>query len=152
MKLVKVKKQFFDLCRQNNVDEELLENKDGRPCVLIVKLKYKNQIRPFIVPLRSNLSPTTPNWQYLGLPPNSATKPNHKHAIHYIKLFPIKKEFIDSYERDKEPYYTMLLKIIDKNEKKIIDACQNYLEKYEMGEKHCMTPDIDGIINKIIID
>ena len=60
MKLVKISNEFFNECRKNNVHRELLFNEDGRPSVLIVKLKYKDQYHKFVVPLRSNISPKTP--------------------------------------------------------------------------------------------
>ena len=37
--------------------------------------------------------------------------------------------------------------ILDKNEKDIITACQNYLYECEQGKKNPMTPDIDGILS-----
>ena len=36
--------------------------------------------------------------------------------------------------------------ILDKNEKGIITACQDYLNEYEAGKKNTMSPDIDGIL------
>ena len=42
MRLVKISNEFFDKCRENNVHKELMFNEDGRPSVLIVKLKYKD--------------------------------------------------------------------------------------------------------------
>ena len=98
------------------------------------------------MPLRSNISPTTPKWQYLSLPPNSKTKPNHSHGIHYIKLFPIKDEYVESYLIS-EPFDLMIKGIIDNKETEIVNACQDYLNKCEMGKKHFMTPDIDGILS-----
>ena len=40
----------------------------------------------------------------------------------------------------------MIKRIIDKNEDKIIKACQVYLNECEKGRAHPMTPDIDGIL------
>lgn len=60
MRLVKISNEFFNKCRENNVHKELMFNEDGRPSVLIVKLKYKEQYHKFVVPLRSNISPKTP--------------------------------------------------------------------------------------------
>lgn len=147
MKLVKVKEAFYSLCAANGVSEELLHNEKGRPCVLIIQLKYKEKLRDFVIPMRSNISPNTPKWQFISLPPNNNTKPYHFHGIHYIKLFPINKSlFIDKYNVDKDEYYTKILKIIENKEKQIIEACQNYLTQCESGNKHAMTPNIDGIL------
>ena len=146
MKLVKISDRFFTDCQSNGTADELLFNEDGRPSVLIVRLKYKGKNHKFVVPLRSNISPTTPKWQYLSLPPNSKTKPNHSHGIHYIKLFPIKDEYVESYLIS-EPFDLMIKGIIDNKETEIVNACQDYLNKCEMGKKHFMTPDIDGILS-----
>lgn len=146
MKLVKVKQDFFDLCEKNNVDDQLMKTKDGRPGVLIVKLKYKGKDRDFIVPLRSNIPPKAAQWEYKKLPPNKDTKPGYHHGIHYIKIFPIKKAYIDKYNIDKSPYLLTVKSIIDKSTKEIVDACQNYLLDYEQGNKHKFSVNIDGII------
>lgn len=148
MKLVKISNDFFKECRKNNVHNELLFNEDGRPSVLIVKLKYKEQYHKFVVPLRSNISPKTPKNQYFPLPPNSKTKPYHSHGIHYIKLFPIEDKYIQSYAIS-EPFDILVKKKIDDNEFEIVQSCQEYLEKCENGSKHFMTPNIDGILNML---
>lgn len=148
MKLVKVSNNFFDECKKNNVHQELLFNEDGRPSVLIVKLKYKGQYRKFVVPLRSNISPKAPSEQYFSLPPNSKTKVHHSHGIHYIKLFPIDDKYIQSYLIS-EKFDLLVKEIIDNNETIIIRACQEYLIKCENGNKHYMTPNIDGIIDML---
>jgi hypothetical protein len=71
MKLVKVNNEFYKKCMNKGTTEELMFNEQGRPCVLIVRLKYKNKKREFIVPLRSNISASAPEWQYFSLPPNN---------------------------------------------------------------------------------
>ena len=43
MNLVKVNSQFFADCVARGTDKELMFNKDGRPCILIMKLKYKGE-------------------------------------------------------------------------------------------------------------
>ena len=145
--LVKVKESFYNLCSQNSVDEELLFNECGRPCVLLVKLTYKGKDRDFVVPLRSNISARTPASQYLSLPPNPTTRPNHKHGLHYYKLFPIDRIYIDSYQVSGNTYYSGLLQFINRKESEIVRACQDYLKLCEQGKKHFITPDIDGIIS-----
>ena len=66
MKLVKISNKFFNDCKKNNIHKELMFNEDGRPSVLIVRLKYKGNFHKFVVPLRSNISPTTPKNQYMS--------------------------------------------------------------------------------------
>ena len=128
IRLVKVKQEFYSLCQEHNVDEELLFNEAGRPCVLLIRMNYKN------------------NVQYFALPPNSSTRPQCRHGIHYFKLFPIKREYIDSYIVNDE-YHTRLLEIINRNKRQIIAACQDYLKQCESGNKHFITPNIDGILS-----
>jgi len=149
MNLVKVKQSFYSLCEKNGINEELMLNEKGRPCVLIIQLKYKGKIRDFVVPLRSNISPKTPKSQFKALPPNPKTKPTYFHGAHYIKIFPINKTFIDKYHVEDDPYYNTILKILDKEEAAIVSKCQQYLLEIESGKKHQMTPNIDGILNVI---
>lgn len=148
MKLVKVNQAFYDLCEKNNVDAELMKNEAGRPCVLLVQLLYKGIMRDFVVPLRSNISSTAPKEQFLSLPPNPNTKPKHKHGVHYIKLFPIDKIFVDKYHTS-GTYYDKVLSILERKESIIIENIKSYLSECENGNKHPMTPNIDGIINMI---
>ena len=102
----------------------------------------------FVVRLRSNISPKTPKNQYFSLPPNPKTKPRHSHGIHYIKLFPIDDRYVQSYLIS-ESFDILVKKIIDDNESGIIQSCQEYLKQCESGNKHFMTPDIDGIIDML---
>lgn len=146
MQLVKVKEQFYQECKKHGTDKELLFNKGGRPCVLIVKLKYKGQNHKFVVPLRSNIASNAPKEQYFPLPPNSATKSRNRHGVHYIKLFPIDSKYVQKYRIDNNVHMQQVQVILDKNEKNIIAACQQYLCEYEQGRKNAMSPDIDGIL------
>ena len=100
--------------------------KNGRPCVLILKLKYKGKRHKFVVPIRSNISSNTPKKQYFSLPTNSATKTGNRHGLHYIKLFPIDNKYIQKYRIDNNNYMLQIKSIIDKNEKEIVTSCQNY--------------------------
>ena len=145
MRLVKINDTFFEECKAHNTEKELLFNENGRPSVLIVQLKYKGENRKFVVPLRSNISPSTPKEQYFSLPPNKNTKPHHSHGIHYIKLFPIRDEYVETYLISSQ-YDLNVKKIIDSHEDEIVKACQDYLVQCEQGKKHFMTPDIDGIV------
>lgn len=147
MQLVKVGEQFYQECEKHGTDKELLFNKCGRPCVLILKLKYKGQNHKFVVPLRSNIAANTPKNQYFALPPNPATKPENRHGVHYIKLFPIDSRYIQKYRIENNVYMQQVKSILDKNEKDIIIACQNYLHECEQGNMNSMTPDIDGILS-----
>lgn len=147
MQLVKVGDQFYQECKKRGTDQEMLFNKSGRPCVLIMKLKYKGKNHQFVVPLRSNISSNVPKNQYFSLPPNSTTKTGNRHGVHYIKLFPIDSKYIQRYRIENNAYMQGIKSMLDKNEKNIIAACQNYLYEYEHGRKDSNTPDIDGILS-----
>lgn len=146
MNLIKVQKQFFEECKLNHTEKELMLSDHGRPCVLLIKLKYKERYHDFAVPIRSNISKNAPRYQYFSLPPNSSTKNGCVHGIHYIKLFPIHRSYILPYLIEDNVPLLRIKRIIDKHEKEIVNACQQYLYRYENGKKHSMTPDIDGIL------
>lgn len=147
MKIVKVTNQFYEDCKRHGTDKELLFNKNGRPCVLIVQLMYKGKRQKFVVPIRSNITADTPKNQYFPLPPNAATRQGNRHGVHYIKLFPIDSKYIQKYRIDNNLFWLQVKSILDENEKEIIESCQNYLKDYESGMGHTMSPDIDGILS-----
>lgn len=145
MKLVTIPK---DKLAEYTADKEMLQ-KAQRPCVLIIKLNYKGKKYDFAVPLRSNISPATPKWQYFPLPPRSTTKPKYRHGIHYIKMFPIDRKDVLRYRYEGNASATRIKKIIDKNEKEIIRSCQKYLNRYEAGIRPDYSTDIDLLIGII---
>lgn len=147
MQLVKVSESFYQECKEHGTDKELLFNKGGRPCVLIVKLRYRGHNHKFVIPLRSNIAANIPKNQYFALPPNSGTKSGNRHGVHYIKLFPIDSKYIQKYRIENNAYMQQIKSILDKNEKMIITACQNYLHECEQGKRNPMSPDIDGILS-----
>lgn len=85
MKIVSISQDFFDLV---DGDRELML-KHNRPCIVVVRLRFRGKRRDFAVPLRSNIAPNVPKDQYFALPPRPTTRPNCRHGIHYIKMFPI---------------------------------------------------------------
>ena len=78
MQLVSVDKDFFAKCKKYGTDRELLYDKQGRPCVLIVDLVYKGQKHTFVVPLRSNIAKNVPKSQYFPLPPQMHLRSREK--------------------------------------------------------------------------
>ena len=148
MKQVKILEQFYKECQNHKTADELLFNEGGRPCVLIAKLRYKGSFHKFVIPMRSNISQTAPKSQFFALPPNKNTRPHCFHGIHYIKLFPIVDKYVAPYLISSQ-FDCQVKSIIDANEKEIIEECQKYLDKYEHGNRHYMTPDIDGILSWI---
>lgn len=146
MKFASIKNSFFELCKKYNADNELLFNTNRRPYLLIIRMHYKDQLRDFALPFRSDISSKTPRNQYFSLPPRPTTKPGRKHGLHYIKLFPISREYLEKFKIKDDAYYENLVKIINKNQKEIVDQCQNYLKEYEIKGKQEFSPDIDKII------
>lgn len=144
MKLVSIKQDLLDLFD----DTEMLIKRD-RPCVLIIRLKYKGLNQDFAVPLRSNIAASTPREQYFALPPRPSTRPHNHHGIHYIKMFPVKKQYLLRYRTEGNPAAMLVSAIINKNEKKIVSGCQAYLEKYERLGRQPYATDIDAMLDKL---
>ena len=143
MKVVKIKKDLINILKK---DPELMVKED-RPCVLVVRLCYKEKNRDFAVPLRSNIPPATPKEEYFNLPPRSSTKEKHHHRIHYSKIFPVSKEYYDRYRTEGDPASTLICAIIDKHEKEIVEACQAYLNRYEDHNRPQYATDLDLLIS-----
>ena len=127
-------------------DPELLA-KPGRPCVLIIRLKYKGHSYDFAVPFRSNISAGTPKSQYFPLPPRPSTKPHNHHGLHYIKMFPVTRKYLVKYRTGGNPSATLYKNIIDKNTKKIVTDCQAYLNDYANGKRLPFSTDIDRLLS-----
>ena len=56
MKIVSISQDFFDLIEG---DRELML-KHNRPCIVVVRLRFRGKRRDFAVPLRSNIAPNVP--------------------------------------------------------------------------------------------
>ena len=145
LKIVSISQDFFDLCGE---DRELM-TKRNRPCIVVVRLRYRGKKRDFAVPLRSNIAPNVPKDQYFPLPPRPTTKSGHRHGIHYIKMFPIQKRFQRRFRTEGSKYYETLRGILDANAKKIVEECQAYLDRYERDGRPRFGVDIDRIIELI---
>lgn len=145
MRFITVNQSFFDLHKD---DPELLNKGDKRPHVLVVRLLYKGKNMNFAVPLRSNIPPSTPKWQYFALPPRSATKPGHRHGLHYTKMFPILKKHQGKFWVGENQSYLLYQSIMEKNEKRIIQECQEYLDRYAAGDKAAFSVDIDAVLER----
>lgn len=142
MKLISVN---HDIIQRFKQDRQML-HKYGRPCVLVMRLKYKGKRQSFAVPLRSNIPAAAPKSQYFPLPPRPTTKPKNRHGLHYIKMFPIDKSSYTRYRTEGNTFSSMVLNILSKNEKRIISDCQKYLSDYENGIKPKFCTDIDFLL------
>ena len=152
MKIVKVSEEFFADCKRHDTASELMVSASGRPCVLLLNLMYRGRNHKFVVPFRSNISQSTPDDQYFHLPPNKSTRARCSHGIHYIKLFPVTDKYIQKYRINGDTYLELIQNIVDEKESIIVNACQSYLEQCERGNRHFMTPDIDGIMSWLYSD
>lgn len=144
MRLVTITNQFID--KYGTQDKEFMF-KHGRPCIIVIKLKFRGKRRDFAVPFRSNISPNVPKWQYFALPPRPSTKPYHRHGIHYIKMFPIAKKYKQRFRIDNNPYYQNIQNIINTHEKEITHNCQKYLNQYEDNGRPKYAVDLDFMID-----
>lgn len=142
MKLVSISQNLIDAFQQ---DKEMLK-KTGRPCVLVVRLKYRGTNYNFAVPLRSNISANTPKRQYFPLPTRSTTKSRNRHGIHYIKMFPVEKRFLIRYRTEGNQFAELIKRTVDNNEKQIVRECQRYLDEYEAGNRTDFSTDIDLLL------
>lgn len=98
-----IKDEFFE---RFSFDSQLLHNKDGkRPYLVILELKYSDDLHKFAIPFRSNIPNYINKSLYCSLPPRKTTKSEHVHGLHFIKMFPVKnkylKPFIGSDENSK---------------------------------------------------
>ena len=79
MKIVSISRDFFDLVEG---DRELML-KHNRPCIVVVRLRFRGKRRDFAVPLRSNIAPNVPKDQYFALPPaHDAPRLPPRHPLH----------------------------------------------------------------------
>lgn len=145
MRLVSIKSNALS---KYEVDPEFLK-KSGRPCVLIVQLKYNGQRYNFAVPLRSNIPASSPKAEYFALPPRSTTQSGNRHGIHYIKMFPVLRSETTIYRVAGNKQAMLIKSIIDKNEKQIVNECQAYLNSYSKETKSLYATDIDLLLEVV---
>lgn len=143
MRIVSVSDEFLE--GYGAGDREFMF-KHGRPCLLVIRLRFRGRRRDFAVPFRSNIAPNVPKDQYFGLPPRPKTRPGCRHGIHYIKMFPIERRFLRRFRTKGNPYYETLQRILDEHESQIVRACQDYLDRYERDGRPRFAVDLDRIV------
>lgn len=152
MKLTSISDSFFKtFCP---LDPEILEKDNRRPYLVILRLNYKGSKHDFAIPFRSNIAKYIPKDQYFSLPPRPTTRSGRIHGLHYIKMFPIKKSFLEKFNTKGDPYYTTISAIIEKNLKEIIGQAQAYLDSYGAGQRISMGTNIELIhsaLNPVVI-
>lgn len=145
MRLVSIDTALFD---KYQGDPEVL-TKSKRPYVLVIRLKYKEKNYDFAVPIRSNIPAAAPKSQYFALPPRPTTRPKNRHGLHYIKMFPVTKQYLIRYRTEGNKFATLIQDIIDKNTKTIVTDCQNYLDLYAEGHHPLFSTDIDYLLSQL---
>ncbi len=147
MRLVVIDKKIAQA--MSDIDPEFLYNKQGRPCLLVIRLKYYNRRVDFAIPLRSNIHPAENKKFYFNLPPRSNTMDKHRHGLHYTKMFPIHKCFTKPFYAENNVEYARLTNFIKKNEKTIINQAQTYLNEYKENNKSPYAVNIDLLLEYI---
>ncbi|MEJ6951699.1 hypothetical protein [Natronospora cellulosivora (SeqCode)] len=142
MMISSISLNFFELC---SFDKELLHNTNRRPHLVVLKLKYKGKRQDFAIPFRSNIPNYVPEEQYFSLPPRATTRQYRIHGLHYIKMFPIKREFLEKFYIKNDSNFQIVKKVITKNKKTIINEAQQYLIEYENGVIPKFATDIERI-------
>ena len=104
MKLVTINNSLLTKYRH---DSEILQ-KSTRPYVLVIRLKYKNEKYDFAIPIRSNIPASAPKNQYFALPPRPQTRPKYRHGLHYIKMFPVTKQYLIRYRTEGNNFATLI--------------------------------------------
>ena len=145
MKLVSINSDLLSIF---SADPEVLQ-KNNRPYVLVLRLKYRGRNQDFAIPIRSNIPAASPKNQYFALPPRPTTRPKNRHGLHYIKMFPIRKEYLLRYRVEGNPFALLIQEIIDKNSKEIVSACQEYINRYSAGEHPAFSTDIDFLLQQL---
>jgi hypothetical protein len=153
LKIVSVKDDFFIENDLRNIESELIpniENGHNRPYVIVIKLNFKGNEQDFAIPFRSNIAGYRDKSEYFALPPRKETKPRNIHGLHFIKMFPINKDYFIRYNYPTDNASATLTKnFIEKNFTKLIDEAQNYIDKYEEGYRPQFCVDIGKLYNKI---
>lgn len=150
MRLVSIKQTFIDIFDFPTEIMSKDSNGNNRPFLLILSLQYKDEKRSFALPFRSNIQVNShTKGTYFSLPRRHSTKDRHAHGLHYIKMFPIEKQYCDKYIVPNKKYDLMISEYITKNIDKIVNGAQSYLVEYENGKRHNFCVDIDRMLNTL---
>ena len=146
MNLVTISDELLKKYREQ--DKEVLQEHD-RPYMLLVRLKYKGKKIHFAVPLRSNISSSTPAEQYFPLPNRNTTRMRCHHGLHYIKMIPIKKQYVQKYYTQGDVFSTFIEAYIKQHEREIVKRCQDYLDSYASVGGNLFSTDIDKLLETL---
>lgn len=143
MNIVSISGEFIELCSSG--DREFMIG-HGRPCIIVGMLRFRGKRRDFAVPFRSSIAPNVPKDQYFPLPPRPSTRARHRHGVHYIKIFSIKKRHARLFRIEGNEYYRNIQGTIGSHTKDVVNACQRYLDRYETCGRPRFVVDVDRII------
>ena len=137
VRIVAIDYKFFSDYGLYKFENELIPNNESgshRPYVIVVKLKYNGILYDFAIPFRSNIAGHRKSDEYFALPPRKETKAYNVHGLHFIKMFPVKKEYFVKYNYPMDnPQALITLNFIKKNIKRLVNEAQNYLIKFADG-------------------
>lgn len=120
-------------------DSEVLQ-KSTRPYVLVVRLKYKNTNYDFAVPIRSNIPASAPKDQYFALPPRPQTRPKNRHGLHYIKMFPVTKQYLVRYRVEGNNFATVIQNMASRNGMNVVSIISGIGAPQNISSQLVMMP------------
>ena len=103
------------------------EAKD-RPCLILLKMRYKGNLHTFAIPFRSNIG-NAPSNTYFPLPKRAKTKDRRKLGLHYSKMFPITEKYMLAYHMEGDFQEELVMAYIERNIKQIYSEAAQYLKK-----------------------
>lgn len=149
IKVVTIKQAFYKLFEKNNeIMQKIGQEAKDRPCLILVKMKYKGNIHTFAIPFRSNIG-NAPRSTYFPLPKRSTTRDGRKHGLHYSKMFPISDTYLIPYRMGGDFQEELVMAHIEKNIKQIFTEASSYLKNYEEGKRELFCVDIDDVLKKL---
>lgn len=155
IKVVSLKDSFFDLFKDGS-DDQILQVKPEhhkRPCLILIKTKYKGRNYTFALPFRSNISKSAPKHTYHPLATNFKTKEKNRHGLHYIKALPVDStKYFNVYIPGGNFKDEFVLAQVEKELPDIIEEFNIYLRNYEVGVREKFCVDIDNAIIKQNLD
>ncbi|PXX78107.1 hypothetical protein [Dielma fastidiosa] len=149
IKVVTIKQSFYELFSENHEIMRIMgqEAKD-RPCLILLKMKYKGNLHTFAIPFRSNIG-NAPSNTYFPLPKRAKTKDRRKHGLHYSKMFPITEKYMLAYHMGGDFQEELVMAYIERNIKQIYSEAAQYLKNYETGQHELFCVDIDDVLIKL---
>lgn len=149
IKVVTIRQSFYKLFTENNeIMQKIGQEAKERPCLILVKMKYKGSIYTFAIPFRSNIG-NAPRNTYFPLPKRPTTRDGRKHGLHYTKMFPITEKYMTAYKMGGDFQEELVMAHIEKNIKQIFTEASQYLKKYEAGHRELFCVDIDDVLRKL---